>query len=235
MSEDNSTTILSTYVFEKQAIRIHIDGQGQVWFVAADVCDALGIQNASDTLDASSPARKGYSNFLYPWWAARNAHGKRTWFIPLTFRSNKPAATAFQDWVYNEVFTEYGPHWESIGWSKFLLLSNPPAVRPERAEISEQLTAVWMCFKRQDTPTWIDSRELAMLSGVTYNTARQLTTVLFRLGLLELEERHPRHLYRLAGRQRSVIQGCINGLISTQKLSRRARDASYNGGIWTRL
>jgi prophage antirepressor-like protein len=174
MSEDNSTTILSTYVFEKQAIRIHIDGQGQVWFVAADVCDALGIQNASDTLTHLRPQEKGIAIFSTPGGQQEMLTVSEPGLYRLLFRSNKPAATAFQDWVYN------------------------PAVRPERAEISEQLTAVWMCFKRQDTPTWIDSRELAMLSGVTYNTARQLTTVLFRLGLLELEERHPRHLYRLA-------------------------------------
>ena len=68
----------------------------------------------------------------------------------------------------------------------------------ERAEISEHLTAVWLVFKRPDLPPWLDSREIAAASDIAPRTARHHAKYLLDLGLLDMEEAFPRHLYRLS-------------------------------------
>jgi DNA-binding transcriptional ArsR family regulator len=68
----------------------------------------------------------------------------------------------------------------------------------ERAEISEHLTAVWLAFKRHDLPQWLDSREIAAASDIAPRTARHHVKYLLELGLLDMEESFPRHLYRLS-------------------------------------
>jgi DNA-binding transcriptional ArsR family regulator len=60
------------------------------------------------------------------------------------------------------------------------------------------LTAVWLVFRRPDLPTWLDSREIAAASNIAPRTARHHAKYLLDLGLLDMEEAFPRHLYRLS-------------------------------------
>src|SRR6266550_2251462 len=78
--------------------------EGESWWVATDVCGALGISNASDacsSLDAGD--RRGI--------ATADTHGTPQNFIvinepglyELIFRSRRPEARAFTRWVTHEV------------------------------------------------------------------------------------------------------------------------------------
>jgi prophage antirepressor-like protein len=207
MSEQHRTTDVSILQFQGNRVRTYLDEHGMLWWVAKDVCNILKLENPSKTLARLRPQekntltlRKGIAG--NPALSVVNEQG----LYRLIFRSDKREANAFQDWVYYKVLPQIrqtGTFQDAAPGTP--LADTPKAVSPtctpgraERAEISEQLTDIWLCFKRQDIPRWMDNRELAALSGVAYNTARQLSKYLFNLRLLDLEESHPRHLYRLS-------------------------------------
>ncbi len=88
---------LTTFDFDSLAVRV-VDREGQPWFVAADVCKALGISNttvAMRLLDLDERARfnlglrgLGAANIL-----------TESGLYKLIMRSDKPQARKFQDWV----------------------------------------------------------------------------------------------------------------------------------------
>lgn len=75
---------------------------GAPWFVAADVCAALGIINARDTLAKSVPEKHKRRKDL-------GLRAQAPWLVTeaglyrLVMRSNKPEASDFQDWVTDTV------------------------------------------------------------------------------------------------------------------------------------
>lgn len=100
--------------FESHAIRVHLDSQGEPWWVLADVCAALGILNPSDiskrvdssylqhvniqevasTLDKIYSTPEGNPSRLVV-----NEPG----LYEVIFRSNKPEAKVFRQWVFTDV------------------------------------------------------------------------------------------------------------------------------------
>lgn len=90
-------------IFEKEEFgkirTIIIDGEP--WFVAADVCNILGIQNPTDTLKKQledferarfNLGRQGEANII-----------SESGFYSLVLRSRKPVAKPFRIWVTSEV------------------------------------------------------------------------------------------------------------------------------------
>jgi prophage antirepressor-like protein len=73
------------------------------WFVLADVCAILEIQNPRDVAKSLPPSN------VAKIYVSSAAQGRRMLVINepglyrLIFRSSKPEAEKFQDWVYNEV------------------------------------------------------------------------------------------------------------------------------------
>lgn len=84
-----------------------------LWFVAKDVCEALGIAwKGSETLDCIPKEWRGVRKLRTPLKNQYGSHGLvENEFIvineyaiyKLAFRSNKPAADAFTNWVASEV------------------------------------------------------------------------------------------------------------------------------------
>ncbi|HDI3035728.1 TPA: hypothetical protein PL572_004492 [Cronobacter turicensis] len=77
---------------------------GEPWFCLKDVCDILGIKNSSDLL--SKQLDKAGVDKIY----LRSGGQSRPFafvnepnLYRVIFRSNKPEARQFQDWVFNEV------------------------------------------------------------------------------------------------------------------------------------
>jgi prophage antirepressor-like protein len=96
------------FYFQKAEVRTVIMND-EPWFVAKDVCDVLGIKNVTETL------RNFRQKDVF---ALSSTEGKSLGFshasaginlinepgvYRLIFKSRKPAALAFQDWVYDEV------------------------------------------------------------------------------------------------------------------------------------
>jgi prophage antirepressor-like protein len=101
MSETKALTTLFDY--RSSQVRVIMRGETP-WFVAIDVCQVLGISNHHDAISRLKPTEKD-------WVGISDAIGRTrpTTIIPeyalykLAFRSNKPEAEAFTDWVASEV------------------------------------------------------------------------------------------------------------------------------------
>jgi len=93
---------LSTYTFESRAVRV-VTRDGEPWWVAKDVCDALGIGKYRDAiarLDADEGCPVKVDTLGGPQeMAAVSEPGLYT----LIMRSHKPEARRFRRWVTHEV------------------------------------------------------------------------------------------------------------------------------------
>lgn len=110
---------LQLFNYEQNAVRT-IDKDGEIWFVAKDVCDILEIANARDavsTLDDDERMTIANTDLLelpkYSSGVANTDSSKlrsytlnmisESGLYTLIFRSNKPEAKAFRRWVTHEV------------------------------------------------------------------------------------------------------------------------------------
>ncbi|MGO9673563.1 MAG: Bro-N domain-containing protein, partial [Methylocella sp.] len=90
------------FTFENQAIRT-IAKNDETWFVAADVCKALEIQDTSDAIERIEEDEKGKE--LIPTLGGLqklltvNEYGLYT----LIIRSDKPKAREFRRWITHDV------------------------------------------------------------------------------------------------------------------------------------
>lgn len=89
--------------FETSQVRTRIDELGQIWFVAQDVMDALGLKYRAHALRKLSDDERGGV-------AIHTETGKREFaavsesgLYTLILSSNKPSAVRFKSWVTKEV------------------------------------------------------------------------------------------------------------------------------------
>ncbi len=106
-------TLIQYERIQKRPLRIDLKPNGELWFVAKDVAEMLDIQwQGKKTLDALDEDEWVVGSYHT---TQMNQHGesgtteKDTYFInesglyKLSFRSNKPAAKQFTNWVTREV------------------------------------------------------------------------------------------------------------------------------------
>lgn len=89
--------------FEGHQVRTHIDESGAPWFSAKDVCEILGInqyRNAIDKLRGNERAVILLNASL------KEAVVSEAGLYRIIFRSSKPSAVRFQDWVFTEVLPQ---------------------------------------------------------------------------------------------------------------------------------
>jgi prophage antirepressor-like protein len=105
---------LISFGYSEKQLRTTIDEQNNVWFVAKDVCDILGIswKGTSGTLKMIPDEWRGVCLNDTP---LVNQHGKygsqeqelvtinQAGLFKLVFRSNKPEAEKFTNWVASDV------------------------------------------------------------------------------------------------------------------------------------
>lgn len=98
----NILTHLSTFTYFSNTVRV-VDGSGQPWFVAADVCRVLGLSNVTMAMRTLSADEKSLNRIE----GMRNGLAVNCISEPglyrLALRSDKPEARGFQDWVTREV------------------------------------------------------------------------------------------------------------------------------------
>lgn len=94
------------FSFKSHEIRTIMQG-GQPWFVARDVCAALGIGWTGHSLKGVPTAWTGMVRHTTPRKGGNQTHSLRVISEPavykLAFRSNKPEADEFTNWVASEV------------------------------------------------------------------------------------------------------------------------------------
>lgn len=84
-------------------LRTFRDAKGLVWFVAQDVCQALGLTNTAQALARIDEDMKGVIDAYTPGGKQTMTTVSEPGLYALIFRSNKAAAKAFQRWVTHDV------------------------------------------------------------------------------------------------------------------------------------
>ncbi len=94
----NDTTIMP-FQFQSNEVRVVTDDHGEPWFVAFDICSALGITDVSDAVRRIPEAHRDQTPI-------RSGHQRRNMLTVdepglyrLILRSDKPAAEPFMEWV----------------------------------------------------------------------------------------------------------------------------------------
>jgi prophage antirepressor-like protein len=176
--------------YNVQPISWFVDETGCVWWPAKGICDVLSLENVSVVMtrldeDERAKFNLGLSEDM---WCV-NEFG----LYNVILGSRKPEARAFKRWVTHEVLPE-------IRRTGAYTTKLPPKALPvrEHAEVSSHLLAVWRVLREGTEP--LTNREIAQQAGVAVRTARAHTQYLLQLGLLDLYETFPRHLYQLAAR-----------------------------------
>lgn len=99
-----NTTQLTPFQFDSTCVRTITDDQGSIWFVAADVCEALAISNvtmAMTRLDADEQALNTIEGISRGNDKANFINESGLYSLILT--SRKPEAKRFKKWVTSEV------------------------------------------------------------------------------------------------------------------------------------
>jgi prophage antirepressor-like protein len=123
--------------FGRQKVRVVII-HGEPWFVAKDVCDALGLDQVSRALDRIDQDERGLLKVTHPQSKDKTlevAAVTESGLYELVLRSEKPEAKNFKRWVTHEVLP-------SIRKTGKYEISNQ--ARKESAAMRNSLTAQWL-------------------------------------------------------------------------------------------
>jgi prophage antirepressor-like protein len=94
---------VSIYKFSDMDCRIIKDQQGDPWFVANDVCNALKLSNPRKALSSLDEDEKGVTIGYTPGGEQSMNTVSEAGLYALTCRSRKPVARQFRRWVTHEV------------------------------------------------------------------------------------------------------------------------------------
>lgn len=174
MDASGDIQTLQTFSFQGHPVR-PVLLNGELWWVAKDVCDALELNNLTEALRGLDEDEKLQldTNIINP-----EVGGRGTYIISeaglysLTFRSRKPEAKKFKHWVTHEVL----PSIRRRGYYISPKAQNmPPAALRELAAAATQIT----------TAVTELARLTAELAGVTAAVARRQDDVERRCAALE--------------------------------------------------
>lgn len=84
-------------------IRVMTDEIGESWFVAKDICKALGLKDPNQSCRYFEDDEKGLFTIQTPGGAQEVVHVTEAGLYRLILKSRKPEAKAFQRWVTHEV------------------------------------------------------------------------------------------------------------------------------------
>lgn len=94
---------LQIFVFNRNRTVRTVDVNGEIWFVAADVCDALTVAHAASSLRNLDSDEKGVHTVHTPGGSQEMTTINESGLYSLILRSRKPEAKAFKRWVTHDV------------------------------------------------------------------------------------------------------------------------------------
>ena len=89
--------------FQSHNVRVVMDGEGNPWFVAKDVCDVLEVENSRKACTNLKEKHKGVSTVDTLGGSQHVTIVNESGLYSLIFKSRKPSAEAFKDWVTEDV------------------------------------------------------------------------------------------------------------------------------------
>lgn len=98
-----NTTAIQEFDFGVHAVRVQMDGEGNPWWVASDVCEALGISNTSQVINRLHSDEKGICSTYTLGGQQELLAINEPGLYRIIFSSRKKAAEKFQRWVFHEV------------------------------------------------------------------------------------------------------------------------------------
>lgn len=127
-----------------------VEGDGEPWFVAKDVCECLDIQNVSDALNKGlDEDEKGVDIIYTPGGNQEMSIVSEPGLYSLILRSRKPEAKAFKRWITHDVLPAIRKHgMYATPYTIENMLANPDVIiealqalkeeRKQRAALEEQ-------------------------------------------------------------------------------------------------
>jgi prophage antirepressor-like protein len=112
---------INPLLFEGEHLVRQIEKQGELWFVAPDVCRVLGVKNVSDAVDRLDEDEKGIVTIETPGGDQAVNAVSEAGVYRLVFTSRKPIAERFKRWLAHDVIPKirktgsYGPAVEDAG------------------------------------------------------------------------------------------------------------------------
>lgn len=100
---------LEVFSYKNQQVRT-VEQDGQVWFVAKDVCDILKVQNIRQNVATLDDDEKGVCKIYTPGGTQSMTAVTEPGLYKLIFRSNKPEAKEFTRWVTHELLPQVRQH-----------------------------------------------------------------------------------------------------------------------------
>lgn len=94
---------ITPYVFDGAEVRVSIGDDGEPWFVASDVCRALGVSDVGQALDRLDHDERGGCNVPTPGGQQQVRVVSEAGLYSLILTSRKPEAKRFKRWVTHEV------------------------------------------------------------------------------------------------------------------------------------
>lgn len=197
-----------TFNASNQNIRVQMK-DGEPWFVAKDVCDALEIENNRNATARLDDDEKGVS-------IVRTSSGDQQMTIVnesglynLIFQSRKPEAKAFRKWVTSEVL----PTLRKTGRYELQSGNRRVVRRMSRGEgvNAELLDLLWLIGESLD---YGDQQAIALELGVSrvavnrtlngYNRSSRILMALYRKAK---ENRERKQLYHQPGAMAAALRG----------------------------
>lgn len=147
MTMNSLNLISNAFQFAERDVRTAIGADGEVWFCAKDVCAALDIQwsRRANTLKSIPNRWVGSSYHESPGGIQETIFVSEPGVYKLIFRSNKPNAQLFAEWVCGEVL----PSIRKQGF--FGTVPGPQRATYSRqiAKLTQQLVGTKDAFARQ--------------------------------------------------------------------------------------
>ncbi|MFO1100014.1 MAG: Bro-N domain-containing protein [Xanthobacteraceae bacterium] len=141
MSTDLVNTGTVPFSFEGQPVRI-IDRDGNPWFVLADVCRVLEIEQPTRAAERLDEDEKGVTTIHTPGGRQEMLIISESGLYSLVLTSRKPAAKRFKKWVTSEVIPSIR---KTGGYGKtdiYKALHDPLTLRMLLAETNEKVLAL---------------------------------------------------------------------------------------------
>ena len=159
-----SCTDITPFAFGDNLIRIFKDRQGDPWWVAKDVCLALGIEFYRDALSKLDEDERGSVLVDTPGGPQEMSTINEPGLYSLIFRSRKPEAREFKRWVTHEVLPalrKTGSYSVTAPADTMVPLDDPPEWPEEALALKP-----WMREK-----LWHDAMQAARLDGAGSDAA----------------------------------------------------------------
>ena len=174
-----------SFTFATQAVRIHLDEQGEPWFCAPDVCDVLGYPNNRDAIARHCLAKGVVKRDTL------TAKGQQSLtfinegnLFRLILKSRKPQALAFEQVVCDEIL----PQIRKTGrYEAPRPMAEEPVSPQQFQQLSWAVSTVGGCYHMSQAAQWACWKLLRDRFGLTTG-ARQLPARHYDAALILLEQ-----------------------------------------------